>query len=276
MGFYAPSQLVQDLSRHDVEVRSVDVLYSNWESTLEKKPDGSLALRLGLHQIKGLSETTGKIIELKRYAQKFSCFREFVEIFSLNKKETHALAAADAFHSMIGHRHKASWQVMGVDVPESGLFKNIAIADDEPVELGVPEEADEIVADYAHLGLTLRRHPMALLRENYKQHACLSSAQLADCRNNSKTRVAGIVINRQHPNAGGTIFITLEDEFGTINIVVWKRVVAQFTQSVIHGRLLMIEGKIEREGGTTHIIAHRIHNRSAQLGRLQTESRDFH
>lgn len=276
MGFYAPSQLVQDLRRHDVEVRPVDVLYSGWESTLEETADGSLALRLGLHQVKGLSEVAGKRIEQTRKTHQFASFRKFVEIVGLSNKENHALAAADALHSLVGHRRKASWEVLGVDTPQRGLFQNIAMSDEQDLELAEPEEAEEIVADYAHLGLTLRRHPMALLRKRFSQLTCLSSAQLPECPNNRKIRVAGMVINRQHPNAGGTIFITLEDEFGTINIVVWERVAQQFSQPVIHGRLLMVEGKLEREGDTIHIIANKIKNRSQQLGRLQTQSRDFH
>lgn len=276
MGFYAPAQLVQDLRRHHVEVRPVDVMASGWESTLEKTSAGTLALRLGLHQIKGLSEATGKKIETKRQALGFSSFQDFVEKLGLNKKENHALAAADAFHQLIGHRHQASWEVLGVDIPRAGLFENLATPDEGKVDLSAPEEADEIVADYARLGLTLRRHPMALLRTSFDRYHCLPSKQLAIHPNNRKVRVAGVVINRQHPNAGGTIFITLEDEFGTINIVIWERVAQQFIQPVIHGRLLMVEGKLEREGDTIHIIAHQIQNRSHQLGRLQTQSRDFH
>ncbi|MGV6818557.1 MAG: error-prone DNA polymerase [Thiotrichales bacterium] len=276
MGFYAPAQLVQDLRRHDVEVRPVDVMTSGWESTLEKTSAGKLALRLGLHQIKGLSEATGKKIEAKRQALGFTSFQDFIEKLRLNKKESHALAAADAFHRLIGHRHQASWQVLGVDIPRAGLFENMAAADDSEVVLSAPEEAEEIVADYARLGMTLRRHPMALLRASFDRYNCLPSTQLVTHPNHRKVRVAGMVINRQHPNAGGTIFITLEDEFGTINIVVWERVAARFIQPVIHGRLLLIAGKLERAGDTIHIIAHQIEDRSQQLGRLQTQSRDFH
>ncbi len=275
MGFYAPAQLVKDVRRQGVEVLPADVAYSDWESSLQRNANGKLSLRLGLHQIKGLSEKTGQRIAQQRYHSAFVDLHDLHQRLQLSKKESRALAAADAFRSLAGHRHQASWEALGVEI-QQGLFADTPPRADTPIELPAPNEAEDIVADYAHTGLTLRRHPMALLRPRFTQRGWLSSESLSHCHNNSRVQVVGIVINRQHPNAGGTIFLTLEDEFGDINIVIWERIVQQFTKAIVHGRLLMIDGKVEREGRTSHVIAHDVHNHSRLLGALSTQSRDFH
>ncbi len=275
MGFYAPSQLVQDVRRHGVEVLPVDVCHSDWESTLERNARGELALRLGLHLVKGLSETTARALTEARRQRHFASLHDLHQRLRLNRKESRALAAADAFYSLAGDRHRASWETLGIET-QPGLFADLPTPTPDHTPLPAPAEADDIVADYAHLGLTLRRHPMALLRPHFDRLGWRSSRTLARCPSESRTRVAGIVTNRQHPNAGGTIFITLEDEFGNINIVVWQRVVSRFRGPVLHGRLLMVEGKLEREDRTTHLIAEAIHDHTAWLGRLPTVSRDFH
>lgn len=275
MGFYAPSQLIQDAQRHGVKILPVDVCHSHWESTLELNTDNKLAIRLGLHRVKGLSEVTGQEIAEERKNQGFSNLHDLHQHIQINKKESEALAAADAFRSLTGNRHKASWAAMGVEINRD-LFSNVAPLREPAPSLPIPSEGQEIVYDYAHTGLTLRRHPMALLRPRFDQYGWLSSRSLEQCNNNTWASVVGLTVNRQHPNAGGTIFITLEDEFGCSNIVIWSRVVQQYQKAVVHGRLLMIEGKVEREGLVIHVIADAIHDYTAWLGRLHTSSRDFH
>ncbi len=276
MGFYAPAQLVQDARRHRVSVRPVDVLHSDWESTLEPTDDPARpALRLGLHLVKGLSEKTGRRIAALRRETCISDLHQLHQQAHINRKESRALAAADAFRGLAGNRHQAVWQALGID-NQPGLFENLPLPDSHNVQLPEPNEAQDIVADYAHTGLTLRRHPLALLRERFNRHGWLSSKTLWRSPDNSRARIAGLVINRQHPNAGGTIFLTLEDEFGSINIVIWQRIANRHLQGIVHGRLLMIEGKIEREGLVQHLIADHIEDHSPWLGQLETQSRDFH
>jgi error-prone DNA polymerase len=287
MGFYPPAQLVQDIRRHDVEVRPADVCHSDWDATLEDDGRGKLALRLGLRQVKGLSETSAQTIVAERAQAPFSDLHQLHRRAGINKKESEALAAADALRGLAGNRHQASWQALACTAQKQpgirehtpqtyDLFSNAPPAPEATVMLPVPAEGQDIVADYLHTGLSLRRHPLALMRPTFERYGWLSSQSLEDFEHHSRVRVVGLVINRQHPNAGGTIFITLEDEFGTSNIVVWSRVVLRFQKAVVHGRLLVIEGKIEKEGRVIQVVADVIRDYTPWLGRLHTRSRDFH
>ena len=275
MGFYAPAQLIQDARRHKVVIHPIDVCHSEWASTLEAKQHGQPALRLGLHHIKGLSQASAeRLVEIRRQ-RPFASLPDLLHRLPLNKKERRALASADAFRSLAGNRHQATWQTLGAD-RQPGLFAHIESPVETPAPLPPPSEAEDLIADYVHTGLSLRRHPMALLRPRCDRRQLRHSKNLRYCRNNSTTRVAGIVINRQHPNAGGTVFLTLEDEFGHINIVVWQRAVQTFIKPVVHGRLLIVTGRLERDGRVIHLIAEHIDDASHWLGRLPTRSRDFH
>ncbi len=274
MGFYSPSQLVQDAQRHRVTVLPVDVCHSFWESSLEDQ-QGKLCLRLGLHRVKNLSQKTAQRIVEARQQQPFENLHQLQRLVGLNARESEALAAADAFRSLAGNRHEARWQALGNDL-QPGLFEDIS--PDEPTPpLPAPGEAQNIVMDYAHTGLSLRRHPMALLRPHFLRQNCLDSKSIWRCGNKSRGKVVGIVINRQHPgSAKGTIFLTLEDEHGTLNIVVWPKVSQTFKKEVIFGRLLTVEGIVEREGRVIHVVAHRLVDETHRLGALETHSRDFH
>lgn len=274
MGFYAPAQLVQDLRRHGVEVRAIDVCHSHWESTLERDEKGQLALRLGLHLVKGLGKRCGQIIAAQRQEKNFSDIHDLHRRVILNKKESQALAAADALFSLAGDRHQASWQALGL-MQQQGLFENQPPPSAPPPPLPEPSEAENIIHDYAQTGLSLRRHPMALLRHHCQRRRWLSSNRVNRSANHQRAHVAGIVINRQHPNAGGTIFITLEDEYGHINVVIWERVVQQYTSAVTQGKLLAVAGTLERDGQLVHLIAEKIDDYSHWLGRLDIKSRDF-
>jgi error-prone DNA polymerase len=260
MGFYAPSQLVQDARRHGVEVLPVDVAASFWDCTLEEG-GGALALRLGLRMIKGMSRASAEALTEARDG-------------TLPRRDMNLLAGAGALETLAGNRHKAHWRVLGVEAP-SALFDAPRFNEGEPM-LPVPAEGQNLVADFRAMGLTLGRHPAALLRGHLRRLGMATAADIRRCRHGERVRAAGIVINRQRPStASGVIFMTLEDETGHINVVVWPWVVERQRREVVGSRLVGIHGTIEREGEVVHLVVGHITDLSHLLGRLQTRSRDF-
>jgi error-prone DNA polymerase len=260
MGFYAPAQLVQDARRHGVEVLPADVNASDWDCTLE-----SGALRLGLRMIGGLSEASGKKISSLRP------FRSVAEL-DLNRKELRCLAAAGALHSIAGHRRLAYWAAAGAG-PRAPL--DAAPAEPPAPPLRAPREGEEIVADYASLGLTLGRHPLALLRE--RLNGFLKAEELKGKSHGSTVQVAGLVTCRQRPDtASGVIFVTLEDETGCINVVVWSALAERQRRELLGSRLLGVRGTIERDGDVVHVIARRLSDHSVLIGPLLAPARNFH
>ena len=261
MGFYQPAQLVQDARRHGVQVRAPDVNLSDWNCTLE---DG--AVRLGLRMVSGLPEAAGKsIAALRPHAS--------VAALQLNRKELRCLAAAGALQSLAGHRRLAHWAAAGaqrrapLDAPAS----------ERRPALLPPSEGQDIIADYASLGLTLGRHPLALLRVHLKKLQIVQAQALQPLHSSSRVRVAGLVTCRQRPDtASGVIFVTLEDETGCINVVVWKHLIERQRRELLGARLLGVHGVIERDGDVVHVIAQRLFDHSALLGPLAASSRDFH
>ncbi len=277
MGFYAPSQLVQDARRHGVEVRAVDVRVSDWDCTLERREaDGEPALRLGLRLVKGLGEEAARRLVAARAVQGgFTGVQELAERARLDRRELGCLAAAGALVGLAGHRHRAAWQVAGVESPLP-LLPEIRIAEATPL-LRAPREGQDIVADYAHTGLTLRRHPVELLRARLTARGVLSSAQLRERPNGAQVRTAGLVITRQRPGtASGVTFVTLEDESGYVNLIVWERIAERQRQALIASRLMGVVGELQLEGEVMHVIVQRIVDLSRWLGELVAPSRDFH
>ncbi len=280
MGFYAPSQIVQDAQRHGVEVRPIDVRTSEWDCTLEPRADESPdpALRLGLRLVKGLvREAAQRLVDARarRRGLAFESAQQLAEQASLDRRSMGCLAAADALAGLGGHRHRTAWQVAGL---EGGLpiLPEVRIAEGIPL-LRAPREGEDIVADYAHTGLTLRRHPVAVLRDQLAARGFVDSAQLRVLTNGSNVRTAGLVITRQRPgSAEGVTFVTLEDEHGSINLIVWRDVAERQRQALIGSRLLGLAGRLQREGEVMHVIAHRLVDLSRWLGRLHSASRDFH
>jgi error-prone DNA polymerase len=265
MGFYAPSQLVQDARRHGVEVRPVDVRISDWDCTLEEG-----GLRLGLRMVRGLSEAAGRRIAV---IKPFLSIAGLAQGAQLNRKEMRSLAAAGALQSLAGHRRLAHWEAAGAE-----RLPPLEVPMSEPLPaLAAPSEGEDIVADYASLGLTLGRHPLALLRDRLSGMKIVAADRLNRFSHGRTVRVAGLVTCRQRPDtASGAIFVTLEDETGCVNVVVWNRLAERQRSELLDSRLLGVQGVIEREGEVVHLVARRLYDHSALLGPLAAPARNFH
>ena len=276
MGFYAPAQLVRDARAHGVEVRPVSAGISAWDCTLERRGDGKPALRLGLRLVRNLSRAGAARLLEARGARNFTRVADLAERALLDRGDLEALAAADALADLVGHRHRAVWQVSGIErvLP---LLPAATVVDEGLPLLRAPREGQEIVADYGSMGLTLRRHPLALLRERLAHRGITATQDLWAQPNGQRIRTAGLVITRQRPgSAGGVTFVTMEDETGHVNLIVWERVARAQRAALLESRLLEVRGKIQREGDVLHVIAEQLTDLSALLGQLVVESRNFH
>ncbi len=276
MGFYAPAQLVRDARSHGVEVRPAAVEVSEWDCTLERRDDGSPAVRLGLRLVKHLSREGADRLLAARARSAFAGIADLAERAALDRRDLEALAASDALAGLAGHRHRAVWQVSGVERALPLLPAETAIPEGIPL-LRAPREGHDIVADYGSLGLSLRRHPLALLREKLAKRGVITTQELWDLPTGQWVTTAGLVITRQRPgSAGGVTFVTLEDEVSHVNLIVWKRIADEQRAALLESRLLEVRGELQREGDVLHVIARRLTNLSVLLGDLVVESRDFH
>ena len=282
MGFYAPAQLVRDARTHGVEVRSVDVCVSVWDCTLERREeDGEPVLRLGLRLVKSLSSAgADRLIEARRQ-QPFDSVQDLAARAALDRGDLEALAAAGAFASLSGNRHLAFWEVAGTERPlplEPARIDAPRETAHEPTPLlRTPTEGERIVADYASVGLTLGRHPLALLRDSLRSKRLFTARDLDGLAHGKPVRTAGIVLMRQRPGtASGVTFLTLEDETGQVNIIVWERIGDEYRRPLVESRLLEVHGELQRQEGVMHVVARRLIDRTPLLGQLITRSRDFH
>jgi len=279
MGFYAPAQLVRDARAHGVEVRPVDACISHWDSGLERREDGEPALRLGLRLVKSLSQSGAERLVAARNTCAFRSIEDLGVRAALDRGDLEALAAAGALAALSGNRHLAFWEVAGTERPlplVPAATSPASVTEGRPL-LSAPTEGQAIAADYASLGLTLGRHPLALLRKRLSAAALSCAAELIAAGNGARVRTAGIVIMRQRPStASGVTFITLEDESGQVNVIVWESVGREQRRAMIESRLLEVHGELQHQEGVTHLIAHRLIDRSRLLGELTTRSRDFH
>jgi intein/homing endonuclease len=278
MGFYAPAQLVRDAREHGVEVRPVDVQESGVECTLELREEGKPALRLGLCLVKSLSKEGARRVESARIEERFKSVQDLAKRSALERGDLEALAAAGALSALSGNRHLAFWEVAGTErpLPLAPAALRAGNLDEGRPLLQAPTEGQSIVADYSSVGLTLGRHPMALLRERLRKRL-LSAADLKCVAHGKWVRTAGIVLMRQRPqSASGVTFLTLEDETGQVNLLVWESVGQKQRRALVESRLLEAYGELQREEGVTHLIVRDLIDRSMLLGELLTHSRDFH
>ncbi|WP_341890306.1 error-prone DNA polymerase [Variovorax sp. YR752] len=301
MGFYSPSQLVQDARRHGVEVRPVDVTCSDMDTTLEARaPDAPRmpagtdtryaerlgnehqpAVRLGLNRISGLGKDGAERLLKARAEAPFTSTEDLALRAELDGKDMAALAAADALMSLSGHRRQQVWDATAQH-RSSALLKGVPIHE-QALLLPAAPEGEEIVGDYASLGLTLRRHPLALLRPRLARMNLMSAVELRAARSGQTVRACGIVKGRQRPGtANGTIFVTLEDETGNVNVIVWNHVIEAWREPLLKSHLLAVQGTWQRDddsgGKVQHLIATGFKDLTPLLGRLaqSNTSRDFH
>jgi error-prone DNA polymerase len=306
MGFYAPSQLIQDAQRHGVVVLPADVATSDWDSKLvlelgsdsnfpkksleadaasrklESDPNSNPPVRLGLRLIGGLSEAGGHRIVAARAERAFANVEDLALRAQLDLKDLNALAAGDALLSLAGHRRQQVWEA-SAQQKAPGMLRGAPI-NEQTLELLPAREGEEIYFDYVSKGFTLRRHPVALLRSRLARMKLLSAQELHDLPHNRKVGACGIVTVRQQPQtANGTIFVTLEDETGPVNVIVWKHVREQQRDALLHSKLMAVRGVWQRDvdsgGQVRHLIAERLEDLTPLLGRLgrgKSASRDFH
>jgi len=270
MGFYTSSALVQDARRHGVVVLPVDVTASNWDSRLE--PDA--AVRLGLNNVKGMEREAAWRIEEARAIRPFSDARDLALRAGLTAALLRALASANALLTLSGNRRSAMWQAVA-SVPDKGLLRSAAITE-APVQLAEQSEGAGIVADYRHLGLTLGRHPLALLRTRLSAMRFSTAEVLHTFADGRLARGCGIVTVRQRPEtARGVTFVTLEDETGNVNVIVWPALAEQQRAALLGASLLGVYGKWQSQNNVRHLVAMRLVDLSHFLGELDTRSRDF-
>ncbi|MBL6695565.1 MAG: error-prone DNA polymerase, partial [Luminiphilus sp.] len=281
MGFYTPSQLIQDAKRHGIQFLPIDVNHSRWDHELLPTPDqGQPPVRLGFRLIKGLSEASAKRLVEARQSNRFQTLADCRQRTGLNKADLEALASADALQSISGNRYQSQWRVMGLE-PDRPLLRNEATLYEKrrnpDVSVTPPSVAEDVLADYQTTGLTLRAHPLALLRDKTPFKQCRRQSELHQLGNHRFVRIAGLVTCRQRPGtASGVVFLTLEDETGNHNVIVWPRVQENFREALMTAQLLLVKGSLEARDGVMHVIAGSLHDYSASLQSLTIQSRDFH
>ncbi len=278
MGFYSPDQLLQDARRHQLETLPVDVRYSQWDCTLEgggATEDQQPAIRLGLCMVRGFREDDAQRITECREQAPFADVAEFSERAQLSSRARELLADAGALRGLAGNRHRARWAIAGVE-PQMPLFAGLACQEEAAVMLPEPTQGQDLQADYASGGTTLGPHPLSLLREQLTARRCRSSRELPLIESGRAVSVAGLVTGRQKPGtASGVIFVTLEDEYGMVNVVVWHELGERQRRELLGSQMMQVDGYIESEKGVIHLIARRLHNLNPLLAGLDVRSRDF-
>ena len=276
MGFYAPAQIVRDAQEHGVEIRAVDVNHSLYDNSLERSPHDALALRLGFRQVEGLGEDDGHRLVHKR-GDGFGSVEELAARVRLPARALRRLAQADAFRSMGLDRRDALWAVRRL--PDDTPLPLFAAADarelgPEPeVRLPTMPLGAHVAADYQSVRLSLKAHPMQILRPVFSGERIATCAETAARPDKAFCRTAGVVLVRQRPGAGNAIFITLEDETGVTNVVLWARTFERFRREVMGARLLLVEGRVQKSPeGVTHLMAERVFDRSNELRRLSEDT----
>jgi len=274
MGFYGPSQLVQDAKAHGVAVLPVDVMHSDWDCTLQ----GS-AVRLGLRLVSGLSASAAQRMVIARAQQAFTSTEDLALRGAIDAGDLKALASADALHSLSGHRRQQVWDASALH--HAPVLLREAPVNELALHLPAAAEGEEVRFDYAALGLTLRSHPLFLLRKQLLKLKLLSAAELRQLPHGRLVRACGLVTMRQSPGtAHGVTFVTLEDETGCVNVIVWKALKEKQRAQLLHAKLLAVYGTWQRDEGSggqvCHLVAGFLKDLTPLLGELSAPSRDFH
>jgi error-prone DNA polymerase len=309
MGFYAPAQIVADARRHGVRVLPVDVLASDFDCTLEAlaastQPGAAppLALRLGFRIADGLGEEAMARVMAARAARPFIDVGDLAARAQLDRGSLHKLAAAGALKRLAGHRHRALWAIAGTEpagrsppnaaapaatpLPSPGsqrpprtlpLQFGDSSRSEARISLRPPDAAANVHADYAALGLSLEGHPLALVRARLQRKGMLRAVDLEAREDGAPVRLVGLVTMRQRPGtASGVTFVTVEDETGQVNLVVWRQVAERYRRALLESRLLAVRGRLQAANNVRHVIVDRLDNADALLPALAAGSRDFH
>jgi error-prone DNA polymerase len=279
MGFYAPAQLVRDAREHGVQVLPVDVSVSDWDTTLEHGGQGEgtglRAVRLGLSCVGGLAEDAARRLVAARAQAPFASAEDLARRARLDAHALAVLARADALRALAGHRRDAAWAVAGVDTRATPMLAATR-THEAPAALPPPTVADTVLADYRALGLSLAAHPLALLRERLAAFRVQPAAVLRGCRHGQLARASGLVTHRQRPEtAKGVVFVTLEDETGAVNVIVWPQVVERQRQPLLAATLLTVYGVWQKDGEVMHLVAKKLVDHTPLLHGLAARSRDF-
>ncbi len=275
MGFYAPAQIVRDAREHDVEVHPIDVNASHWDNSLERKADGTLALRLGFRQSDGFREDWAQAIEMHR---PFTAIEALSRRAALPRRALQILADADAFRSLGLDRRDALWEVRRTPKNSLPLFeaaKARELAEEDDAKLPTMSKAEHVITDYQTTRLSLKGHPMEFLREKFAASGVLRCTDLKRAKNGSIAEVAGVVLIRQRPGKGNAIFVTLEDETGIANILIWARIFeARYRRPVMAARLMKVRGEVQKSReGVIHIIASHIEDLTHWLDDIALDAR---
>jgi len=276
MGFYQPAQIVIDAANHGVEMREVDINYSDWDNQMEKGNGKYHPIRLGFRQVKGLAENDIKQLIAGRRGG-YRSIHDLREA-GITDAVLEKLADADALRSIGYDRRKALWEATTKDHQLKALFNDKDSKNREEENISLPEMtmSEHVVHDYASLSLSLKAHPVSFIREQLMQLRCLSASSLKNGKDGDHVKVAGLILVRQRPGtASGICFITLEDETGVMNLVVWRDLFDQYRREIIQSRLLMVEGKLQIEGEVIHVIVKRCFDISRLLQKLIPFSKEF-
>lgn len=272
MGFYQPAQLVSDARKHGVQVRAIDVNYSYWDNTLEEQAGAYKALRLGFRQIKGIRQEEIEIL----IAARTRPYEHILELShaGISQSTLERLADADAFTSLGLDRRQALWEITALTDKPIALFATQASTDatDHQYSLPLMTAAQHVVEDYASTALSIKTHPLSFIRGQLDMLGVCSTLAMQELKNGTPFKIAGLVLVRQRPGtAKGVCFVTIEDEFGFANLVIFENLFEQYRKVLLTARLLMVEGKLQREGQVLHVIVQRCHNLNGLLRGLQDD-----
>jgi error-prone DNA polymerase len=277
MGFYQPAQIVIDAQKHNVEVRPVDVNYSVWDNTLEEKKDTDkyLPIRLGFRQITGLSEQDAIALVAGR-TQDYSAIHQLSDA-GVSQAAIEKLTDADAFRSLGLDRRQAWWEVPALQDKPTGIYTGQASESASEPQLSLPlmTDAEHVIEDYAATSLSLKAHPVSFIREKLQALHISAAKDLVNMPDGAPVKVAGLVLVRQRPGtASGICFITIEDESGVANLVVFQKLFDHYRKEILQSRLLMVEGKVQKEGKVIHVVVQRCFNLNKLLRGLTASEKE--